>query len=171
MKTLAYHYFLYTLPFVALCFSYSFFSAKSLFIRIFLLTTLILSLISASRSIDFYLNKERSKFIEEIANYVASNVCNEKIWGEPTIVSYIVFSKNIPQAFNYNDPYIDYWRYLSEEKVIEVLEREKPKFIIDMNSYLMKSRKFSEFINKYYVLDKTFEEREAKIFYFIYKRL
>ena len=171
MKTLAYHYFLYTLPFVALCFSYSFFSAKSLFIRIFLLTTLILSLISASRSIDFYLNKERSKFIEEIANYIASTAHNEKIWGEPTIVSYIAFSRNIQQVSNYNDPFIDYWRYLDEEKVIEVLERERPKFVIDMNSYLMKSSKFSEFIDKYYVLDKTFGEREAKILYFVYKRL
>jgi len=171
LKTLAYHYFLYTLPFVALCFSYSFLSTKNLFIRIFLLTTLLLSIISNSHSIDFYLNKERSEFIEEITNYIASDVHNEKIWGEPTIVSYVAFSKNIQQVSNYNDPFIDYWRYLSEEKVIEVLEKERPKFIIDMNSYLMRSCKFSEFISKYYVLDKTFGERKAKILYFVYKRL
>jgi len=142
-----------------------------LFIRIFLIATLILSITSTSHSIDFYLNKERSKFVEEIANYIASSAYNEKIWGEPTIVSYIVFSRNIQHVSNYNDPFIDYWRYLSEEKVIEVLERERPKFIIDMNSYLMRSRKFSNFISKYYVLDKTFEERMARISYFLYKRL
>jgi len=171
LKTLAYHYFLYTLPFVAFCFSYSFFSKKSLFVRISLLAILVFSLISNFLSIDFYLNKERSKYIEEIANYIASSIGNEKIWGEPSIVSYVVFSRNLRTVNNYCDPFMDYWRYLNEEKVIEVLEKERPKFIIDMNSYLISSPKFSEFIDKYYVLDKTFGERKARIFYFIYKRL
>jgi len=171
LKTLAYHYFLYTLPFLTLCFSYSFFSKKSLFVRTSLLAVLISSFISNFLSIDFYLNKERSKYIEEIANYITSSVGDEKIWGEPSIVSYIVFSRNLRTVSNYNDPFMDYWRYLNEEKVIEVLEKERPKFIIDMNSYLMSSPKFSEFINNYYMLDKIFEERKSRISYFLYKRI
>jgi hypothetical protein len=171
LKTISYHYFLYSLPFLSLCFSYTFFTKKSLFVRISLVLLLFLSLFLNFKSIDFYLNKERAKYIEEIADYVFYNVNNDKIWGEPSLVSYIAFSKNVSFVSNYPDPYIDYWRYLEEEKVIEVLKREKPKFIIDMNSYLITSPKFAEFINKYYVVDRIFEEKKSGISYSLYKSI
>jgi 4-amino-4-deoxy-L-arabinose transferase-like glycosyltransferase len=171
LKTISYHYFLYSLPFLSFCFSYTFFTKKSLFVRISLVLLLFLSLLLNFKSIDFYLNKERAKYIEEITDYVSYNINNDKIWGEPSLVSYIAFSKNVSFVSDYLDPYVDYWRYLEEEKVIEVLKREKPKFIIDMNSYLITSPKFAEFINKYYVRDKIFEERKSRIFYSLYKSI
>jgi len=171
LKTLSYHYFLYTLPFVSLCFSYSFFSKKSLFIRTSLILIIVLSLFFNLSSIDFYLNKDRSKYIEEIASYIASNIENEKIWGEPSIVSYVGFSRNVSVASNYLDPFIDYWRYLNEERIIEFLKKERPRFIIDMNFYLMSSNKLANFVKDYYKEDVIFEERRSGVTYLVYRRI
>jgi 4-amino-4-deoxy-L-arabinose transferase-like glycosyltransferase len=172
LKTIAYHYFVYSLPFVSICFSFSFFSKKSKLLKLSLVIILFLSTISSVKTMDFYLNKERTNYIEEIADYIASNVSsNDKIFGESTLTDYIAFSRNVSVAGNYLDAYVDYLRYLSEEKVLETLEKEKPKFIIEMNAYLTLYPSFARYINQNYVLDKIFEEKKSGIIYFIYKRI
>jgi Gpi18-like mannosyltransferase len=172
LKTIAYHYFVYSLPFISICFSFSFFSKKSKLVKISLFILLILSIISSIKTMDFYLNKERAKYIEEVADYIASNLSpNDKIFGESTLTDYIAFSRNVSIAGNYLDAYVDYLRYLSEEKVLETLEKEKPKFIIEMNAYLTLYPSFTRYINQNYVLDKIFEEKKSGIIYFIYKRI
>jgi hypothetical protein len=172
LKTVAYHYFVYSLPFISICFSFSFFSNKSKLVKICLFILFILSIISSIKTMDFYLNKERAKYIEEVANYIASNVGPEnKIFGESTLTDYLAFSRNVSIAGNYLDAYVDYLRYLSEEKVLETLEKEKPKFIIEMNAYLTLYPSFARYINQNYVLDKIFEENKSGIIYFIYKRI
>jgi len=172
LKTIAYHYFVYSLPFVSICFSFSFFSKKSKLLKPSLVIILLLSIISSAKTMDFYLNKERTKYIEEIADYIASNISsNDKIFGESTLTDYIAFSRNVSVAGNYLDAYVDYLRYLSEEKVLENLEKEKPKFIIEMNAYLTLYPSFARYINQNYVLDKIFEEKKSGIIYFIYKRI
>jgi hypothetical protein len=51
------------------------------------------------------------------------------------------------------------------------LEKEKPKFIIEMNAYLTLYPSFARYINQKYVLDRIFEEKKSGIIYFIYKRI
>jgi hypothetical protein len=51
------------------------------------------------------------------------------------------------------------------------LEKEKPKFIIEMNAYLTLYPSFARYINQNYLLDKIFEEKKSGIIYFIYKRI
>jgi len=172
LKTIAYHYFLYTIPFVSLCYSYTFFARKGKFSKIFLSLLLILSIVSSISTFDFYFNKERSKYIEEIATYISSKISKEdKIFGESTLTDYIAFSKNVEIANNYLDAYVDYLRYISEDKVLENLEKEKPKYIIEMNAYLTLYPKFAKYINENYVLEKVFEEKKSGIVYFLYKRI
>jgi hypothetical protein len=57
--------------------------------------------------------------------------------------------------------------YISEQKVIENLEKQKPKFIIDIENYYMSNPHFEEYIQAKYELAETFSGIPK---YFIYLR-
>lgn len=151
LKTVFYHYFLFSVPFIAIATSRAFMISKDSIIKISLLAIVILSVISNIRTIDFYVNPSYSKNIYFITDYIRNNTSkDDSIFGEPTITNYISFVTGRRIASDYLDSYLGHLMFEGEGKVIQNLDKEKPKFIIEMKNYYTTNPHFSEFINNNY---------------------
>jgi 4-amino-4-deoxy-L-arabinose transferase-like glycosyltransferase len=167
-KTVIYHYFLLSLPFIMIATTRAFSISKDMVIRLFLITVLFLSFISNFRTIDYYLNPKNSENIQQIKQYIQNHTSkNDNIFGESSITDYISFTTDIPITSNYLDSFLSYMSYISEQKVIGNLENQKPKFIIDMENYYMSNPNFRAYIESKYELRETFSGIPN---YFIYER-
>jgi Gpi18-like mannosyltransferase len=168
LKTIAYHYFLFSVPFIAIVTSRSFMISKDFLIKVSLLLIIILSIIANFQTIEFYLNPVHSKNIYFITDYIRNNTSeNDNIFGESSITDYISFTTDVPITSNYLDSYIAYLEYVNEERVIQNLEKQKPKFIIDMENYYMANPFFKAYIQEKYEFKMKVPGTPT---YFIYER-
>jgi len=156
-RNIVYHYFLLSLPFIAMATAKAFLISKEMTIKFFIILVFILAYYTNLPTLDFYLNPKNSENIYQVRDWIQSKILDgEKIFGEYSIVSYISLSTNIPVAANRFDTYLDYMKFEGIAKIIEELEKDKPKFIIDLNDYLISDVNFGEYIHKNYMLKKIF---------------
>jgi hypothetical protein len=167
-KTIIYHYFLISVPFIIIASSKAFFAFEDKLVKIFIIAVIALSLLNNFSTIDFYLNAKNSENIYFITDYIQNRTSTrDNIFGESSIVDYISFVKDIPVTSNYLDSYISYLIYKSEDKVINNLESQKPKFIIDMQGYYISNPYFRDYLQSKYNLKKIVEGIPE---YLIYER-
>jgi hypothetical protein len=133
------------------------FQSKEYAIKLFIILIIILSIFTNISTFDFYLNPKNSENIISIRDYVQKFASkNDNIFGDQSITSYISFTTEISMTSNHLDPYIDYARYTNETNIIENLEREKPKLIIDLGDYFVSNNYFGDYLKSKYYLDKVF---------------
>jgi len=167
-KTIIYHYFLLSVPFLIIAVSKAFFAFEDKIVKAFILIVIILSIANNFTTIDFYINPKNSENIYYIADYIQNMTSKaDNIFGESSIVDYISLTTNIQVTSSYLDSYLSYLIYKSEEKVINNLEKQKPKFIIDMEGYYISNPYFRNYLQSKYTLKKTVDGIPT---YFIYER-
>jgi hypothetical protein len=168
LKIVFYHYFLFAVPLVMIATSKTFLTSKYKILKPFLVTVVLLSLISNYVTIDFYLNPEFSKDFYSMADFIENNTLkNDNMFGPSAIIYYVSFTKDIPVTKTQSKSFLSYEVYLNERDVIENLDNEKPKFIIDDGLYSSNPH-FSVYLQNKYELKKIVKGFEN---YFIYERL
>jgi len=167
-KTLTYHYFSLSLPFIMIAASRAFFSSKESIAKVGIIVISLLAVYSNISTINFYFSPENSEAFDKIADYIGENSLEtQKIFGEPVMTNYVSFVADRKISGNYFDSYIRHLEYEGIDNVINKLERDKPHIIID-DGYLYSIGKFQDFINENYVLSKKFITSHAE--YRIYIR-
>jgi len=155
--TIIYHYFLISLSFLFLGLGKAFTLAKDRIIQIGIIGIVLIFIYHNFPTIDYYQNPIYSKHFFEISDYVSSKTnASDKIFGESSITTFIMFSKGIPISFNYLDSFISYLVYKDERAVVANLEKEKPKIVIDMNSYYEGNPIFRIYLSDKYQREKIF---------------
>lgn len=156
-KLTFYHYFLISLPFCMIATGRAL-SFKHSDARIVLITIFVLSLILNFQTIDFYINPIHSKNFYSVINFVEENVSKEeKIFGEPVMTNYVSFETGRMIAGNYFDSYLPHLIFEGENQVIKKLEVDKPKIIIELESYYLSNPAFRDFILSNYRIVKSFK--------------
>jgi len=149
--TIIYHYFLISLAFLFIGLGKSFIASKDKFIQAGIILIILFSIYSNYLTIDYYQNPAYAKHFYDVADFVASRTSpGDKIFGESSITSYIMFTKNISVSSSYLDSFLSYLIYKDEKTVIANLEREKPKIIIDMSNYYETNPVFSQYLSEEY---------------------
>lgn len=155
--TIIYHYFLISLSFLFLGLGKSFTLVKDKITRVGIIGIILISIYHNLPTIDYYQNPSYSKHFFEIADFVSNRTYpRDKIFGESSITTYIMFSKNIPISSNYLDSFISYLVYKDEKSVIANLEKEKPKIVIDMSHYYESNLFFKQYLSEKYQVLATF---------------
>jgi hypothetical protein len=158
LKYIAYHYFLISLPFIAMAISITINTSKDKLLYFVIPLILILSLTSNFRTIDFYLNPTYAERFYSMAEFIRNNTSEkDSIFGEPAITNYVSFVANRRMSSNYYDSYIGHLRFEGEEKVIEKLKIDMPKFLFEVEGYYLKTPSLRDFIVKNYDLEKNIE--------------
>ncbi len=162
------HYFLISLAFCIMAVGRVLIIYKEWIVKIIIPIILLLAILGNIQTIDFYLNPKYAERYYYIASFIENNTSiNDSIFGEPSIINYISFVKNTRISSNYFDSYLRHLIFESEEKVINNLEKQKPKFIIDMEGYYISNPYFRDYLQSKYSLKKTVEGIPE---YFIYER-
>ena len=168
LKFIAYHYFLFSVPLVMIAASKTFLAHKDKAIRIFIALIIFLSIFSNYTTIDFYQNPRYSEKYYFIADYIKNNTSkNDNIFGDSSIAYYISFTEDVSVTSTHLKSFLSYEVYLKEEDVIENLERERPKFIVDLEGTYISNAYFREYIQNKYELKKTVDDFPK---YFVYER-
>jgi len=153
LQMIIYHYFLLSSVFIIIATARAFKISKDRIIQIGVISILFFSLVSNLQTVDFYVNPVHAKNYYYIANYIEKNTSAEDtIFGEPVMLNYVSFVTGRRISSNYLDSYLGHLIFEGEEKVIEKLEIDKPKFIIEMDNYLSSNPHFSEYLQKNYQL-------------------
>ena len=161
-----YHYFLISFAFVFLALGRTFTLVKDKIIQLGIIVIILVSIYHNLPTIDYYQNPAYSQQFLEIVNFVSNATTKgDKIFGESSITTYIMFDKGIPISFNYLDSFLSYLVYKDERTVVANLEKEKPKVIIDMNSYYEANPVFSQYLAERYQKEKTFSGMPTYIVY------
>jgi hypothetical protein len=161
-----YHYFLLSFAFIFIALGRSFTLVKDKIIQIGIIAIILVSIYHNFPTIDYYQNPAYSQHFLEISDFVSSKTSQEdKIFGESSITTYIMFEKGIPISFNYLDSFLSYLVYKDERTVVTNLEKEKPKVIIDMNSYYEANPVFSKYLAEKYQREKVFPGMPTYIVY------
>jgi len=155
IRTIFYHYFLISLPFLAIAIGRSLSSGKDILIKIFIIGIVIFSLYSNIPTLDLYLNPSHAKNLDSIADFVQQNTKkNDFIFGEPTITNYISFKTNLRMPLNYMDSFMQHINFEGEEKLLEKLKKEKPAVFIELGndrSYYLALPGIGKFVKENYV--------------------
>lgn len=158
IREIAYHYFLISLPLYAIAIGKVFAASKDKIVQIFIPIILILALLTNIPTIDFYLNPKYAERYYSIASFIANSTStNDSIFGEPVITNYVSFVTNRRISSNYYDSYLRHLSFEGEQKVIENLEKDKPKIFIEMEDYYSSNSYFREFIINNYNFEKKLE--------------
>jgi len=161
-----YHYFIMSLAFLLIAVGKTFFLARDRIIQLGILGIMALSVYHNLPTIDFYQNPAYADHFYEVASYIANNATeSDKIFGESSITSYIMFAEDIPIASSYLDSFLSYLIYKDERNVVANLEKERPKFIIDMNGYYESNAVFREYLSSKYEKVATFDGIPTYIIY------
>ena len=161
-----YHYFLISLSFIMLAVGRAFTLAGDKLVKIGIIGIVIISIYHNYSTIDYYQNPVYANRFYEIANYVAANATtSDKIFGESSITSFITVTKNISISSSYLDSFLSYLIYKDERSVVANLEREEPKFIIDMNGYYESNAIFSRYLSEKYQRTMEFPGTPTYILY------
>jgi len=164
LKTVFYHYFLLSIPFYLIGFS-KILELKYNFVKIAVLTLLIISLIINFKTFDFYFNPVHSKKFYHVTDIIRENTeKNDTIFGEPVMTNYVSFVTGREIAGNYLDSYVPHLVFDGTEKVVENLNKEKPKIIIEMKNYYTTLPEFGLVFKDYILI----EEVEGLPKYLIY---
>jgi 4-amino-4-deoxy-L-arabinose transferase-like glycosyltransferase len=156
LKTIIYHYFLLSLPFIVMAAARCFLVCKIKLVQIVIPIVLVLAIASNLQTLDFYLNPSHAERFYSIAEFIASSTSEQdSIFGEPVITNYVSFATNRRISSNYLDSYLRHLVFEGEEKIIQNLEKDKPKFIIEMEGYYSSNPYFNDFISKNYKLAKS----------------
>jgi Gpi18-like mannosyltransferase len=156
LKIIFYHYFLLSVPFYLISFSRVMrFKYSSV-----ILATLILLFISYTHNLqtfDYYLNPVHSKKFAYIANIVEKNTSKDnEIFGEPVMTNYVSFVTGRKIASDYFDSYIQRLKVEGVEKIVEILEKEKPKIFIEIEGYYSSLPQLNLLISaNYYLIEKV----------------
>jgi hypothetical protein len=156
--TIIYHYFLISLSFLFIVLGKSFTLVKDRIIQIGIIGIILVSIYHNLPTVDLYQNPSYSKHFFEIADFVSNKTSHgDSIFGESSITTYIMFSKNIPISSNYIDSFLGYLVYKNEKSVVANLEKDKPKIIIDMESYYESNPVFRNYLEEKYQKTKIFD--------------
>ena len=166
-REIAYHYFLINLPLYIIAIGKILTISKDKIVQITILIILVLSVFTNIPTIDFYLNPKYAERYYYLTSLIENKTSiNESIFGEPVITNYISFVTNRKISSNYLDSYLRHLAFEGEPKVIENIQRDKPKIIIDMENYYMSNPYFKDFISNNYVFE---EELKGTPNYLIYR--
>lgn len=158
LRLIFYHYFLISSTFCIMAVGRVLIIYKNWFVRFAILTILLLSITSNLKTIDFYLNPSHTKKFYIIAEFIAKNASEkDTIFGEPVMTNYVSFMTGRKISSSYLDSYLQHLIFDGEEKVIQKLNEDKPKFIIEMEGYYLSNSYFRDFILKNYRLEKNIE--------------
>ena len=161
-----YHYFLISLSFIMLAVGGAFTLAGDKLVKAGIIGIVLVSIYHNYSTIDYYQNPVYANRFYEIANYVAANATtSDKIFGESSITSFITVTKNISISSSYLDSFLSYLIYKDERSVVANLEREEPKFIIDMNGYYESNAIFSRYLSEKYQRTMEFPGTPTYILY------
>jgi hypothetical protein len=154
LKLFFYHYFLISLAFCTMAVGRALIISKERIIKIFILIILLLAILGNVQTIDFYLNPKYAERYYSMVNFIENNTSfNDSIFGEPVATNYISFVINRRISSNYLDSYLQHLIFDGEQKVIENLENNKPKFFFEIKDYYMTNIYFKDFISNNYVLE------------------
>jgi 4-amino-4-deoxy-L-arabinose transferase-like glycosyltransferase len=158
LRLVFYHYFLVSLAFCIITVGRILSVSKDWIIRLAIPVILLLSITSNIKTIDFYLSPSHAEKFYYIADFIANNTSEEDaIFGEPVMTNYISFITGRRISSNYLDSYLRHLMFDGEEKVIQNLNEDKPKFIIEMEGYYLSNPYFRDFILSNYRLEKSIE--------------
>lgn len=131
LKQLIYHYFVLSLPYVALSANYLYYSKK--FLRVFVLATIVFNLIFNLPSIEYYFDKRNFEELNLVNNFIEQTKAKE-IFGEPIITNYISFQTNTKIKNNVFDTDLKRINFDPTE-ILDAL-KQKPSVIVDRKNYL-----------------------------------
>lgn len=164
--TIIYHYFLVSLVFLFLGLGKAFESANEKLIRAGIVLIILISIYQNYPTIDYYQNPAYSQHFIDVANFVQSHLSKgDKVFGESSVTTYIMFTRNIPISSNYLDSFLSYLIYRSEAAVIANIEKEKPKAIIDMDGYYENNPIFEKYLSEKYTKTAEFQGIPTYIVY------
>ena len=104
------------------------------------------------------MNPIHAERLYSTAEFITNNTSEEdSVFGEPVLTNYVSFVTDRHMASNYYDSYIRYLVFEGEEKVIEKLRGDMPKFIIEMKGYYLVNPFFRDFVIENYELEKNIE--------------
>jgi hypothetical protein len=127
--------------------------SKEQIVKIIIPVILLLSIISNLQTIDYYLNPSHAEKFYYMAEFILTNTSKrDSIFGEPVMTNYISFITGRRISSDYLDSYPQHLAFEKEEKVVQDLEKDRPKFIIDMENYYLVNPFFNGYIQEKYEL-------------------
>jgi 4-amino-4-deoxy-L-arabinose transferase-like glycosyltransferase len=158
LKLFFYHYFLISLAFCIMAVGRTLIISKEWIIKVFIPIILLLAILNNIQTIDFYLNPKYAERYYSMVNLIENSTSvNDSIFGEPVATNYVSFVTSRKISSNYLDSYLQHLIFDDEQKVIENLEKNKPKIFIEMENYYSSNPTFSKFLSENYVLERKFE--------------
>jgi 4-amino-4-deoxy-L-arabinose transferase-like glycosyltransferase len=151
LRQVVYHYFVLSLPFIFIAFGRVFSKSKLLMTKTFLLAILLLCITSNLKSVSYYFDKTKNLIFDELLDYTLKFTKeSDLIFGEPISTNYISFVTNRKIAGNYFDSDLKHISFESTEKVVNEIEKAKPKLIIVSKTYY--SNFYSSFEKDYEII-------------------
>jgi hypothetical protein len=142
-----YHYFILTLPLVALLFNFIFSKGNNYF-KAFALLLIILNLTSNYKSFDYYFKKENFSVLNEISDFLMNKEI--KIIGEPIVTNYVSFKNNLEIVNNMFDTDLKRVNFEGEREFFSSFRHAD--IIINRKGYFEKFDLFNSLIKDYKVL-------------------
>ena len=131
LKQVIYHYFVLPLPFLFIAVGYTFSKTKFFSLKIFILLVLSLCIYSNLKSLEFYYLKKYNQVFFDVEDWVLKNSNeNDLLLGEPRVLNYVSFVTNRKILNNWFDTDLKFINFYGREKVLETVERKKPKILI-----------------------------------------
>jgi len=131
LKQVIYHYFVLPLPFLFLAIGYTFAKTKFFSLKIFILLILSLCIYSNLKSLEFYYLKDYNQVFFEVEDWILKNSNpNDLIFGEPRVLNYVSFVTDRKILNNWFDSDLKFINFYGKEKVLEKVERKKPRYLI-----------------------------------------
>ena len=154
LRLIFYHYFFISLAFCVIAAGRVLTISKDWIVKVMIPLILFLSIVSNIKTLDFYLNPSHAENYYYIAEFIQNNTSQpDKIFGEPVVTNYVSFVTGKEIASDYLDSYLGHLMFEGEDTVIQKIDKEKPKFIIEMEGYYMTDPYLKEYILKNYRLD------------------
>jgi len=158
LRQIFYHYFLISLPFCVMALSRVLIFSKDRITKLIIPIILLLSIILNMPTIDFYLNPIHAEKFYYVAEFVKNNTSeNDKIFGEPIATNYVSFITGRKIAGNYLDSYLPHLVFEGEQRVLDDIEKDRPKLVIEMDGYYLSNPIFRNSISNNYNLERRFE--------------
>ncbi|MDI6826327.1 MAG: glycosyltransferase family 39 protein [Candidatus Aenigmarchaeota archaeon] len=153
LKLIFYHYFFISLAFCVIATGRTLTLSRDRIVRIMIPIILFLSIVSNTATLDFYLNPSYAKKYYSIGEFIQNNTSeHDKIFGEPVVTNYVSFVTGRKISSGYLDSYLQHLMFEGENRIIQSLDKEKPKFIIEMENYYMVNPYFRNYIINNYNL-------------------
>jgi 4-amino-4-deoxy-L-arabinose transferase-like glycosyltransferase len=158
LKLFFYHYFLISLVLYIMAIGRTLIISKERIVQIIIPFILFLSIITNFQTIDFYLNSTYAEKYYFMASFIENKTSvNDSIFGEPIATNYISFITKRKISSSYFDSYLEHLIFEGEQEVIETLEKDKPRFFIEMDTYYYSDQYLRKFIIDNYILEKRIE--------------